>query len=131
MAGSRIELIIITDKPHPFTNEKLAIQAAVNFYSDQISEKEKRELVGFFRSMPRGARKDLIKALHDAGMWLYRRGFDEHATEYLTAHAWFQEDFMPPAKMEWPYPIENGKGSNERNYLLRSDPRRKNFKVLR
>lgn len=126
-----LELLLIGDETHEVAKEELAVQAAVTYYGGAASVKTIRQLRTFFGSMPRRARADLVRLLKDVGIGLYREEHDADASMYLVAAVKFQDEFLPPARMEWPFPIYDGKGTNERNYLPRSDPRRNNFRSLK
>jgi hypothetical protein len=126
-----LELLLIRDGLHEVTNEELAIQAAVTYYSGAVSARTIGQLRAFFRSMPRRSRANLVHLLKDVGIGLYRQMYDEAASMYLVASGKFKEEFLPPAKKEWPFPIYDGKGEYERNYFPRSDQRRANFRLVK
>jgi len=126
-----LELILIGDEAHKVTNEEIAVQAVVTYYNSAASAKTNKKLKTFFESMPRRTRKDLVKLLQEVGVGLCWAEHEEGASMYLTAAVRFKYEFLPPARKEWPFPVYDGNGNNERNYLPRSDPRRENFRLVK
>ncbi len=114
-----LELILISDEPHKVTDEEIAVQAIVTYYSGASPVKTKRQLKPLFESMETCPREDLLRLLKEIGLSMFREGYDDEASVYLTAAVKFQDEFLP--KPEWKgLATVGGNGTSKRDYLPRA-----------